>query len=110
MSANRPRDPLLERFWRDAVAAWQKSGLSVRAFCASRKLSEYNFHTWRRTLQQRDRQSVPTPQPPRLVPVRVLPDTLIEIVLPAGLVVRVHATTDPVTVAALVAALRTAAC
>jgi|SRR6516164_753218 hypothetical protein len=110
MSANRPRDALLERFWRDTLAAWQKSGLSVRAFCASRKLCESNFHAWRRTLQQRDRQSPHASPPPRLVPVRVLPDALIEIVLPAGLVVRVPASVDADIVAALVAALRTATC
>ena len=55
-----------ERFWRTMVEQWRGSGLSVRAFCARRSLSEPSFYAWRRTLQERDAAQV------RFVPVQVV--------------------------------------
>jgi hypothetical protein len=43
-----------EQFWQDAVAEWEKSGQSVRAFCRRRRLQEASFYGWRRTLRQRE--------------------------------------------------------
>jgi hypothetical protein len=57
-----------ERFWRRIVRQWRKSGLSVRAFCAERRLSEPSFYSWRRTIAERDAQAA------RFVPVQVVPD------------------------------------
>lgn len=34
-----------EQFWRDAVAAFTASGLSVREFCRQRGLHEKRFYT-----------------------------------------------------------------
>src|SRR5262249_18501189 len=109
MPGKRP-DPQLEQFWRQTIAAWHKSGLSVRAFCAGRRLSETSFHGWRRTLQERDRQRSAAVSPPRFVPLRVVSEAVLEIVLPAGLIVRVPAGAEAAAVANLVAALRTATC
>jgi hypothetical protein len=36
MSRAQHRDRQKEQFWHEAVTAWQKSGQSVRAFCADR--------------------------------------------------------------------------
>src|ERR1700716_3228549 len=98
------RDPRRERFWREAVGAWETSGQSIRAFCSGRDLSEPSFYSWRRTLRERDRQRSETRRAaakgpaarrlsarpaPRLVPVRVVSPAVFEVVLPAGLVVRV---------------------
>jgi transposase len=105
----RRRDSGREQFWRDTVAAWKRSGESVRAYCLSRGLSEASFYGWRRTLKERDQQPAPRCAP-MLVPVRVVPDAVLEVVLPSGLVVRVPARADASTIATLVAALRTAAC
>jgi hypothetical protein len=44
------------QFWREAVAGWQESGQSVRAFCRRRHLQEASFYFWGRTLQERDEQ------------------------------------------------------
>jgi transposase-like protein len=55
-----------ERFWRTMVEQWRGSGLSVRAFCARRSLSEPSFYAWRRTLQERDAAQL------RFVPVKVV--------------------------------------
>jgi hypothetical protein len=104
------RDPQLEHFWRETLAAWHKSGKPVRAFCASRRLSQASFYGWRRTLRERDRQRSAAPPLPRLVPLRVVPGAVLEVVLPTGLVVRVPDGAEAAAVATLVTALRTATC
>jgi transposase-like protein len=113
MSATRRRDPKREQFWRETVAAFQKSGLSVRAFCNARDLPEASFYGWRRTLRERNRQR-PTPaiaRQPTLVPLRVVPDAVVEVVLPTtGLIVRVPIGAEVSAVAALVTALRMPSC
>jgi transposase-like protein len=110
MSRKRRRDPQREQFWREAIAAREKCGQSVRAFCAGRQLSEASFYGWRRTLQERDRLR-PTERPvPTFVPLRVVPEAVVEVVLPAGLVVRVPRGAEAAAVAALIAALRAATC
>ena len=111
MSGKLQHDAGREQFWRDVVAAWRNSGVSVRAFCRRRGLQETSFYWWRRTLQQRDRQgATSTATQATFVPVRVVPDAMVEIVLPTGVVVRVPAGTEVQTVAMLVAALRAASC
>ncbi len=52
--ARRQRDPALERQWRERVARWATSGLSVRAFCLQHGLIETSFHYWKRELRARD--------------------------------------------------------
>jgi transposase-like protein len=102
------RDPERERFWREAVAGHKKSGLSVRAFCVQRGLSEPSFYAWRRELGQRGR--APKTPAATFVPVQVVADSLVEVVLPSGVVVRVPPAADATTVARLVAALGSAPC
>src|SRR5262245_36965263 len=104
MSRTLHRDLNKEQFWREAVSAWQKSGLSVRAFCAGRGLAEPSFYSWRRELARRGQGSAKPPARPKLVPVRVVADALLEVELPSGVVVRVPAATDAAAVAKLVAA------
>src|SRR6516162_6113149 len=72
MSRAQHRNPQMEQFWQEAVAAWQKSGLSVRAFCAGRGLAEPSFYSWRRELARRAQGRAKSPPRPRLVPVRVV--------------------------------------
>lgn len=48
------RDPARERRWRERVARWQASGLSVRAFCLQRGLTDPTFYYWKRELRARD--------------------------------------------------------
>jgi transposase-like protein len=99
------RSPERERFWREAVAEHTRSGLSVRAFCADRGLSEPSFYAWRRELTQRGRMPAAT-----FVPVQVVSDSIVEVVLPSRVVVRVPPATDATVVARLVAALGSAPC
>ncbi len=104
--ARQSRDPERERFWREALAGHSKSGHSVRAFCRERGLSEPNFYAWRRELQARDG----TMRPAKFVPVEVVAESVIEVVLPRGVVVRVPASSEPALVARLVTALEAASC
>jgi hypothetical protein len=50
----RRRDVAKERFWRRTLAEQRRSGLSIRAFCSRRSVSEPQFYAWRRELAQRD--------------------------------------------------------
>ena len=59
-----------EREWRAIVERWAGSGMSVRAFCEERGLSEPSFYAWRRTLAARDRLARE-----QFVPVRIAPDS-----------------------------------
>jgi transposase-like protein len=110
MSQKHHRDPRKEQFWREAVAAWQRSGQSIRAFCASRGLVEASFYGWRRELARRQRAQPTAHHRAAFVPVRVVPAAVLEVVLPSGLVVRVPAGAEAATVAQLVAALGAPAC
>jgi len=101
------RDPQREQFWRKAVAGWNKSGLSVRAYCSQHNLREANFYAWRRELAERDRTKAPAV---KFVPVHVRAEAVVEVALPDGIVVRVPADLEASTVAALIAALRAASC
>ena len=51
--ANTIRDPGREAFWRQTLANFRKSGLSVREFCRREKLHESAFYFWRRTIKER---------------------------------------------------------
>jgi transposase-like protein len=62
MPNGKPRDPQKERFWRQAIRRWLKSGLSAQAFCLENGLSPASFYAWQRTLAQRDAQAIPFAQ------------------------------------------------
>ena len=64
-----------EQYWRDVVQLWQRSGQTVRAFCAEHRLSEQSLYAWRRTIISRDQPTRgDTHDPlPAFVPVRVTP-------------------------------------
>lgn len=71
MPQGHPRDPRKELYWRRLLQRWQRSGLSIRAFCRLHGCSEPSFHAWRRTLDQRDRQTPAAPAPVTFVPLHV---------------------------------------
>jgi transposase-like protein len=59
MPHGQPRDSHKEQFWRDVTRRWRESGLSIRAYCQQRGVSEPSFYAWRRTLVQRDQPAQP---------------------------------------------------
>lgn|SRR5579884_4038957 len=121
------RDRAKERYWRRQVAAWRRSGQSVRAYCAAQRLSEPSFYAWRRVLAERQRHGgIQTRRrdaadaeavrltDSRFVPVRLveesLPEAAVEVVLRGGRVVRVPAGFAADTLRAVVAALEELPC
>lgn len=95
------RDPGKERHWRQLLARWRRSGLSVRDFCVQAGCSEPSFYSWRRELQRRERTTQPASPQPTFVPVQVVaepprPSAALEVVLPGGSVLRLPADCDAV--------------
>jgi hypothetical protein len=113
----RERDVGKERFWRDVVGRWQRSGQSIRTFCQEHRLVESSFHAWRRIIGQRDqheKRPVVDRDPicqPTFVPVHVIPAyaaverSALEVVLGSGRVIRVVPGFDVATLKHLLAAL-----
>ena len=91
------RDPALERRWRERMAQWQASGLSVRAFCLKHGLIETSFYYWKRELRARDAASATAATKssswkksrPAFIPLTVLPaaTVAVEVRCPSGHVV-----------------------
>jgi transposase len=124
-SIGKHRDPAKEQLWRRVIADHARSGVSIRAYCQREGLKPWNFQWWRRELARRDRQvaSAPTrnrPEPaiepaPRsaFLPVQVVADdpalitqaSAIEILFPAGPIVRVNRGFDPLALDAVLSVL-----
>jgi len=87
--AAKQRDPHLEQFWRDVMAGWSASGLTVRDYCRRHRITETAFHYWRRELRRRGTPATS----PAFVPVTVVPAPMIavEVRCPSGHVVTVPA-------------------
>lgn len=65
----RPRNPVLERAWRERLHRQATSGLSIAAFCEREGLSYAAFHAWKRRLADR---LLPAPSEPSVfLPVRL---------------------------------------
>lgn len=110
MSTSSQQRSSKERCWRRLVRQWRSSGLSVREFCAERKLPEPSFYAWRRTIAARDAEAV------RFVPVRVVVEEQpvasdnvsgsgLELVLPAGRLLRIGPSFDAPTLRRLLSLL-----
>ncbi len=52
--AHKRRDPKKEASWRRIICRQARSGVTVRAWCLDRQVSEATFHWWRRELARRD--------------------------------------------------------
>ena len=110
-------DPRIAERWRTTFATWRSSGLSVAVFCRSRDLNLSSFYRWRKILDDLDRpastrpRSEPDPRPvPSFVPVRVIPDAVVEVILPSGIQLRVPLSADAPQLARLVRALGAPPC
>lgn len=102
-------DPLVLERWRAIFATWRSSGLSVAEFCRSRSLNTSSFYRWRNICDDLGR--TPESRPPQsFVPVRVVPDPIVELILPTGVQLRVPLAADADQVARLVHALGARPC
>jgi hypothetical protein len=105
------RESKPEPFWRDFIERWKTSGQSIAAFCATHRVSQATFYSWRKRLTAHSRPTTALPSPtPTFASVRVIPDPTVEVVFPSGLVVRVPIGADAADVARLVAALQGVPC
>jgi hypothetical protein len=108
----RPKDPNLERTWRQRLQRQASSGLSIPAFCAREGVSSASFHSWKRRLTA---PSLPArPQPPLFVPLHLdssqgqadpIPGRSVEIELPHRVRLRFDALPDPQWLGRVVAVL-----
>ena len=110
-------DPRIVERWRTIVADWRSSGLCVAAFCRSRHINKSGFHRWRNILNQLERPATspppsldPTTSATAFVPLRVIPDVVVEVLLPSGLQLRVPLSADVRQLARLVLALGAPPC
>ena len=67
----RPKDPNLERAWRQRLQRQSTSGLSIAAFCAREGVSCASFQAWKRRLAARSLSA--RPAPPLFVPLQLDP-------------------------------------
>jgi hypothetical protein len=65
----RPKDPNLERAWRQRLQRHSTSGLTISAFCAREGVSSASFRAWKRRLTARS--LLARPQPPLFVPLHL---------------------------------------
>jgi transposase len=117
---SKPRDVGKEQFWRQAVADWQQSGLSVTAFCQQRQLQLPSFFRWRKLLSLREQPARPaeatTTSSALFLPVQLRPQAPVgaeppfEVVLASGRLLRVRAGFDPAQLRLLLGVLEGASC
>jgi hypothetical protein len=110
-------DPQTLARWRTVFANWRSSGLTVTAFCRSNSLNVSSFYRWRTILEGLDPPAASPSRSPAddqpstaFVPVRVIPDTVVEVILPSGVQLRVPLGADVQQVARLAHALGAESC
>lgn len=86
MASRAARSAAKERYWREVIDGWRRSGGSVRQWCSQRQISEPSFYCWRRTLSERDapvdrKQPVPRKSRDKCAPRAMIP---VEIVSPSS--------------------------
>ena len=95
----------LERNWRRVLEQHRNSGVSVRAFCVMKRVSEASFYYWQRRLRNMSTAAAADDKIPRrrtplvpFVPLKVQPTAaaagVIELVHPRGHVLRLPAKFD----------------
>lgn len=108
----RPKDPGLERAWRQRLHRHAASGLSIIAFCAREGVSTASFHAWKRRLASRSLS--PRPEPPLFVPLQLPAHTTeddqgpsrgVELELPHRVRLRLEGLPEPQWLGRVVAAL-----
>ena len=104
-----------EESWRLLVEEQRRCGLSIRAFCRWKAISEPSFYAWRKELQKRDAErTADGGSNGRLIPVEVIRPTCestapsrddgktpLEICTPGGFTLRFGHDTTPETIARL---------
>lgn len=100
-----------EQFWRQLIREQEQGGISIKAFCQSRGVSQPAYFVWRKKLARGKQTNAPS----AFVPVHVVPDTPvqpggIEIVLSRGRRVRVEPSFDRQLLSDVLSVLEERAC
>ena len=108
-------DPQRLAHWRALIDEHSRSGLTIKAFCQQSQLPKSGFYHWKAILLALDSGTPAEPQPrPRssgtplsaaFVPVRVVPDTLVEVTLTNGVQLKLPLSSNVEQVARLVKAV-----
>ena len=91
-----------EAFWQNTLAHWKRSGLSISAYCRQHTLAHSSFHRWKTKLTH----TSVSERTNTFMPVTLVAETLVEIALTSGLVVKLPLASDPALVAQLVKAVK----
>jgi transposase len=88
-----------EMVWRERLARFERSGLSVREFCRKEGCSDPAFYQWRKRLRKRRPRQASGSQADKtvvdseaFVPVTISPSSFAEVEFPNGVRIRVPAT------------------
>jgi hypothetical protein len=93
-------NPVTERYWRNAIAGWERSGLPAREYCEKNNILHTGFINWRKRLQQRDAEReaerdgdldfapVRVVDTEPLAPATAVATMVMEVILPDGMVLR----------------------
>jgi hypothetical protein len=112
-------DPVPLAHWRTVIDEHARSGLTIKAFCLQRHIHTSGFYHWKAILlaldsgtpapplAQAQPKSSDTPLSPVFVPVRVVPDTLVELILTNGLQLKLPLNSNVKQLARLVKAVAT---
>lgn len=101
-----------EAFWRGHMAAWEKSGQSIRGYCRAQEVSEAGFHFWKQELKRREERRASETRRPAFAEVRITAahEASIEIVCGESRRIQVHPGFDEETLVRVLGVMERAAC
>ena len=103
-------DPHTLQRWRAIFAEHRRSGLTIVDFCQARMINKSGFYRWRNILEQPDPPAAAPKHSPSFVPLRVVPEAVVEVILTSGIRLRVPPGADASHVARLALALGATPC
>lgn len=89
-----------DAFWRDTLARWKRSGLSITQFCRQHRLCLSSFHRWKNKLAATD---TPTAT---FVPITIVAETLVELTFTNGIVAKLPLDCEPTQLVAFLKAVK----
>ena len=103
------RDPDREKHWQSVLTQWQQSGQTIAAFCKQRHLSKPTFGYWKQKLGLGRPATRPLPAA-TFVPMTLVAEPRVEVVLLAGVTLKLPLTADEEQISRWLAAARAASC
>jgi transposase-like protein len=94
-----------EEYWRERVAAQERSGRSVKQFCEQQQITEQSFYVWRKRLRNQPPMRFALVETGMARP-QVPAESGLELVLTTGERLRIGAGFDPGILRQVLAALR----